>query len=347
MSMDVSKLNPQIREEAVDWLLRFSEGDMERRSREAFVAWLRTSPEHVRAYLRVSALWGDAGMIDRDRKRTLDELVERAKVSDNVIALSRNDRPAQVHRARFFTRKFVGLAASLVVAVLVAFAIMQRLDAPTYSTVIGEQRSITLPDGSKIELNALSALKVKFSEHERRIELTQGQALFSVAKDPARPFIVNSGGAIVKAVGTQFDVNRKVDHTVVTVLEGRVAVTERESSRHKSGEGPSLEPVFLDAGQQVVVQPALVVVPKPADIQVAIAWTEGLLVFDSTPLSEVVQEFNRHNPRQLVIDDESLAALEISGVFPASSETRIVEFLRDRFGVEVQESSAEIRIARR
>ena len=82
-------------------------------------------------------------------------------------------------------------------------------------------------------------------------------------------------------------------------------------------------------------------------MHVAIAWTEGLLVFDSTPLSEVAQEFNRHNPRRLVIDDESLAALEISGVFPASSETRIVEFLRDRFDVEVQESSAEIRIARR
>lgn len=347
MSMDVSKLNPQIREEAVDWLLRFSEGDMERRSREAFVAWLRTSPEHVRAYLRVSALWGDAGMIDRDRKRTLDELVEQANASDNVTVLSTADRIPREKSSRFFTRRLASIAATLVVAVAIFFVAVQRSNEPTYVTAVGEQRSITLPDGSRIELNALSALKVKFSESERRIELTQGQALFSVAKDPARPFIVNSGGAVVKAVGTQFDVNRKVDRTVVTVLEGRVAVTERESSRHKSGEGPSLEPVFLDAGQQVIVQPALVVIPKPADIQVAIAWTEGLLVFDSTPLSEVVQEFNRHNPRQLVIDDESLAALEISGVFPASSETRIVEFLRDRFGVDVQESSAEIRIARR
>ena len=347
MSKTVSKLNPQIREEAVEWLLCFSEGDVERRSREAFVAWLRTSPEHVRAYLRVSALWGDAGMIDRDRKRTLDELVEQANASDNVIVLSTADRVPHEKSSRFFTRRLASIAATVIVAVAIFFVAVQRSNEPTYITAIGEQRSITLLDGSRIELNALSALKVKFSENERRIELTQGQALFSVAKDPARPFIVNSGGTLVKAVGTQFDVNRKPDRTVVTVLEGRVAVTERESSRHKSGEGPSLEPVFLDAGQQVVVQPAVIVVPKPADMHVAIAWTEGLLVFDSTPLSEVAQEFNRHNPRRLVIDDESLAVLEISGVFPASSETRIVEFLRDRFDVEVQESSAEIRIARR
>lgn len=343
-----SRLNPQIREAAAEWLLSFSEGEVGLQAREAFVAWLRTSPEHVRAYLRVSALWADAGMIDRERKRSIDELVERAKTEANVVVLApperrESHRPAATHR-----RWIIGLAASLLMAVLISIVGVQHLGTDTYRTGIGEQRSITLADGSRVELNALSTMKVKFSADERRIDLTQGQALFRVAKQPERPFIVHSGGTEVKAVGTQFDVNRKQDRTVVTVLEGKVAVSERERFRPLSGEGPSLSsPILLGAGEQVVVQPAAIVVPQPADVQVAVAWTEGLLMFDSAPLSEVVQEFNRHNLKPLVINDETLAAFEISGVFPASSETRILEFLRERFDVSVQETEAEIRIARR
>lgn len=347
--MTQMKLNPQIRAEAVDWLLRFSEGEEGAQMRKRFLAWLRTSPEHVRAYLRVSALWADAGMLDLAQKRSIEELVEQAQAVDNVIALPIGEHVGEAAlRSRSAARWSAGIAASLVLAVVLAFAVVQRLDTSVYATAIGEQRSIMLPDGSRIELNAVSAVKVKFSDSERRIDLTRGQALFRVAKDPARPFIVDSDGTLVTAVGTQFDVSKKSDRTVVTVLEGRVAVSERDSLSAKSGPGPVLpRPIFLNAGEQVVIQPAAVVLPKPADIQVAVAWTEGLLVFDATPLSEVVQEFNRHNIKQLVIEDAALAMLEISGVFPASSESRIVEFLRERFDVDVVESRSEIRISRR
>ena len=95
---------------------------------------------------------------------------------------------------------------------------------PIYATEIGERRSITLADGSTVDLNARSRVRIEFSKKERRVDLLDGQALFQVTKDKNRPFIVSSGDATVRAVGTQFDVYRRTNSTTVTVLEGRVAV---------------------------------------------------------------------------------------------------------------------------
>src|SRR5262249_53251968 len=115
-------------------------------------------------------------------------------------------------------------AASFVIVCLAAAAAYWWAGNPVYSTDIGEQRTIALKDGSRVELNARSKIKVLYSKERRSIELIEGQALFSVAKDPTRPFVVSSGNARVRAVGTQFDLYRKPVGTVVTVVEGRVAV---------------------------------------------------------------------------------------------------------------------------
>ncbi len=115
---------------------------------------------------------------------------------------------------------------------------------PLYSTDIGERRSITLADGSTVDLNARSKLRIEFSSAERRVELLDGQALFQVAKDKQRPFIVHSGDATVRAVGTQFDVYRKDSGTTITVLEGRVAVylqRARGDQTNTASEHPSLQ----------------------------------------------------------------------------------------------------------
>jgi transmembrane sensor len=259
---------------------------------------------------------------------------------------------------------------------------------------------LTLADGSTVDLNARSSIRVEFSNSERRIELLDGQALFQVAKDKERPFIVRSGDATVRAVGTQFDVYRKSSGTTITVLEGRVAVysdvhqAQRSAarsfvpsaedapprpsqqaslpssrSRHdpsesrtlgSSGAAPAVpapppgltDPsggaaVFLSAGEQVTVTPAAVPEPQHADLSAATAWMQQRrMIFDATKLSDVVQEFNLYNHRQLVIDSTELSGFRVSGVYSSTDPASLLRFLREQPGIRIIETDAEVRIAR-
>jgi len=254
-------------------------------------------------------------------------------------------------------RSLFALAASIVLLLTaVTWLYLQR---GVYTTDIGEQRSITLDDGSSVELNARSRVRVRFNQQQRVVELMVGQALFRVAKDPGRPFVVKSGDTRVRAVGTQFDIYRKRSGTIVTVVEGRVAVAG--PSAHPPsvrGDGPPAtfdrnNEVLLQAGEQLTVSavaPARAAAqPKPrrANIAVATAWTEKKLVFEGAPLREVVEEFNRYNRQQLVIRDPSLYEFHVSGVFPSTDSARMLDVLRRRFGVTLSRSGNEIEISRR
>src|SRR6266853_1427642 len=223
------KLNAQILEEAADWLVEFSAGDVDAGARQTFDTWLRTSPEHVRAYLELIPIWEEGALPPPHPDAGPDALIALARNADNIVTLTPKagevSQPATSSAARL-PRRRTAIAASAVLA-CVAGGILAWLvlaHNPPYTSQVGEQRSIALPDGSLIELNARSSVRVRFTSNERAVQLLEGQALFRVAKDPARPFIVESDGTRVRAVGTQFDVYRKKTSTTVTVLEGRVTV---------------------------------------------------------------------------------------------------------------------------
>jgi transmembrane sensor len=231
-------MNTQICEEAGEWVVRHRADNLNAADRRRFDAWLRQSPLHVRAYLEMSSIWEGVPNLDPAWNVSADELMARARADSNVLPLgepasreaSSASQPAKpgVARSRAFPGLFFSLAATLLVAVGIAgWLYLQR---GVYSTGFGEQRTIVLADGSVIELNARSRIKVHYSDRERGIDLLEGQALFRVSKNPARPFVVESNGTQVRAVGTQFDVYRKNAGTVVTVVEGRVAVLA--STRH-------------------------------------------------------------------------------------------------------------------
>ena len=344
------RLDARIREEASEWLVSFSEGEVDAEARAAFTRWLRTSPEHIWAYLRVSAFWHDAEMIDQATHGDIDGLVARALSETNVVSLKEIGHASASsgiaeRRATFF-RPWSIAAALMIVCIGALFAVLQFRGGQSYATGIGELRTVTLADGSKVELNACSRINVRFGDSRRYIELLEGQARFSVMKDAARPFIVRSGSTDVKAVGTQFDVNRKPTGTIVTVFEGSVAIsrpaTERTASVPAAEEIPR---VLLSPGDQVTVTPRTITPAKKANLAAATAWTEGLLMFDSAPLSEVVREFNRHNLKPMVIMDERLLDLRISGIFPASGAERLTGFLQERFDIVVQEREDAIRLS--
>jgi transmembrane sensor len=350
LSSTSKRLNAQIREQASEWLVSFSEGEVDAITREAFTHWLRTSPEHVLAYLRVSAFWHDAELIDKTTRGDIDGLVERALKENNVVCLknlSRGSVASDVSERPARSSKPWAIAAVLAILCAgIVFAMLQFQGGQSYVTGVGELRTVTLADGSKVELNARSRIKVKFSDSRRDVELLEGQALFSVAKDTARPFIVRSGNTDVKAVGTQFDVNRRSSGTVVTVFEGRVAVTQSGGERTSIAPAAAEVPrVLLSRGDQVTATERTILPAKKANLAAATAWTEGLLMFDSAPLSEVVQEFNRHNLKPMLIMDDRLSGVRISGIFPTTGAERLTGFLHERFDIVVQEREDAIRLS--
>ena len=177
------------------------------------------------------------------------------------------------------------IAATLAL-LLCAAAVLAWLHilAPLYATDVGEQRSLALPDGSTVELNSRTRIRVRFSATERNIDLMEGQALFRVARDLRRPFVVDSDTARVRAVGTEFDVYRKKSGTVVTVLEGRIEVSQADAR--------ALTGIPLSAGEEIMVRAHTELRPTRVNAETATAWTRRQLVFKSAPLSSVIEEFN-------------------------------------------------------
>lgn len=380
-------MNTQIYDEASEWVVRHRTDDMDAQARRRFDDWLRQSPQHVSAYLEISSIWEGVPQIDASLNLSADQLIERCRARSNVVPLSPGAEPdpflapaaaPAVVRARLF----YSLAATLIVALGVAGWFYQQRGV--YSTGVGEQRTVTLVDGSVIELNARSRIKVRYDDRGRAVELLRGQALFRVASDAAKPFIVASGGTYVRAVGTQFDVYKKSIGTVVTVVEGRVAVTaptpatgvaraESEAAiDHRSAEPRSVptpgnsppratvpdagplhalkldeREVLLGAGEQLVVAQATSSSPQLANIEAVTAWRQQRLVFDDTPLPDVAEEFNRYNHRQLVIEDGGLQTFRVSGSFSSTDPTLLLRFLREQPGILVDETAEEIRILRR
>ena len=344
-----TSVNEQIQDEATEWFIRFCEDEVDGSACEEFDAWLRVSPQHVRAYLDISAFWGAAGSLTRSPKVDVDLLVQRARAAGNVIALDKTTKPeAPVRGERSVHRFRLAVAASILLTCLAlgTWRWWQVVRYPSYATQFGEQRTVTLEDGSIVELNARTRIKVRFTDAGRDVDLIEGQALFRVARNPDRPFTVVTGNTRVRAVGTEFDVYQKTQGTVVTVVEGRVSVSAPpERSATAADVGAQAGPVMLAAGQQVTVTSHRVAAPSHANVAQAMAWTEGKLVFDSTPLSEVVQEFNRYNARPLSIDDPQVLALHISGAFRTTDSAQLIRLLTERFGLVAHDTGEEIRLS--
>lgn len=367
MRQQGANIHTHVLEQASDWFIHFHEGVATREDQGRFNEWLRRSPEHVQAYLQMTVLWEDAEVLQQRPNLDIEAAIARAVTTSNVQPLPGAGSSAAVvpSSGTSYVRgvgRRVALAASVILAVGSALIGWHAFHAnPTYATGIGEQRSVQLDDGSTIELNSRSRVKVRYTEGRRNVNLIAGQAIFRVAKDAQRPFVVTTGATQVRAVGTQFDVNRKHSGTVVTVIEGRVAVLGGPvndvggiTSSSSAASRPSVQPsangqrteVLLRAGEQMIVTATAASVPALANLDAATAWKQRRLVFKDTPLRDVVEEFNRYNKRQLLIQDAQLDGFHISGVFPSTDSNRIVELLRHRFDVSVRVEGNNVRISR-
>lgn len=348
----MNTLDTQIRsavvERASEWFTAHRAGTMGEPERTAFFSWLKTSPMHVEEYLSLAALEGELSSALTEPVMSLQALRELSdQGADEAIGMHRWLRDVSSESAPAQRiRPWLAVLAIVLVVGLGITVWLSRGDGPaqaqTYRTAHGGQGSWRLADGSVLQLDTDSAVSVRFSRGERHVSLEQGQALFQVAHDTRRPFRVAIGPTAVVAVGTQFDIYRRADATVVTVLEGRVRVSSALPAPLAASE------TRLDAGQQLSVRPgASPGLPVRVDASSTVAWLHRQIAFDHQSMAEVAQEFNRYNKVLIIIEDPALRSVPISGVFNAYDLDSFAAFLASLEGVEVQRSADAIRVSRR
>lgn len=323
------------------WLDRRTSGDMTPEQQADFAAWI-AEPEHKQAYERLERTLQNV----RGARDEIGVARLRAEARSRAKAARGNRWVAAIAAcfALFFvggvgsTLWFVGVGPQPERADTVAAISDPGLTAPRgtlIETAAGERLTITLDDGTEVTLNTRTQLEVRYSAGERVVALVEGQALFDVAHDASRPFIVDAGDQRVRALGTQFDVRRAEAGVEVTLLEGRVVVEELGLARSTAAEPEPVHVAELAPGEQFISATAeLQAEIRDADIERVTSWRRGRMVFRDTSLAEAVAEANRYAVRQIVLADEEMAALRISGSFPTDQVDAFVEALTIYFPLE-------------
>ena len=342
-------MNPT--EQATEWFARIREYELSDADRKAFSQWLAESPVHVREYLGVAELWAAVQSSETAPAQSREELILALHSAGdrNVFPLSITDgratipEPTKRIRASTSIRRWIvplGAAASVALIALIAWP--NLFSKSTYRTSRGEQQSIVLSDGSVVQLNTLSTLAIHFDKNRRRVELLQGEALFRVAHDSGRPFDVQTPFAVVRAVGTEFNVYNRTNSTQISVIEGKVRVGTAGSSTqepgislglaqsddvHSSSASATQNVIPLAAGQQVTVSSIAEPKPTPTNVSTTTAWIQRRIVLDNDSVRTAVEEFNRYNRVQIHVQDEELADLRISGVFDVDDPQALIKYL--------------------
>ena len=359
MTSNDEQVRTAIAEQAADWLVANDEG-LDASESAALAAWLRASPVHVEEFLRVSVIARDLREARSDPEYSLETVLARARADDPPIRLPlwpRVTAPLRSLSSRGWLTAALTMAAVVGLSLGLPSLWRVRPVAPApvgvgttalyFATGHGEQLSRRLEDNSVLHLNTDSAVTIRFSKTERLVTLTSGQAEFEVAHDRARAFRVLTGSAEVVAIGTQFDVHLDEDSTLVTVIEGRVAVGPSPMSERR-GTKPNDPPQYVQvsADQQIrVTEAEWPATPISVDAQHTTAWLHREVVFDHEPLERVAAEFNRYAPKPIEIATPGIRNLQISGAFATDDTDAFIAFLRTLNGVRVEVTATRIRVS--
>ena len=352
-------------EDAAAWAVRLDDGALSFEERQALADWLRASPQHVKELLATCAVMMAAGEIDPEKRLSIEALIADAQDRVTPLPGTADGGPAPAEKTPTPGRRrnvavLAGAAAILLSvtsgALLVGRHFMDGASSvePTlaYATRTGEQRSLTLDDGSIIHLNTESDVRIRYGEQERGIDLFRGEALFEVARDPARPFRVRAGDTVAEALGTTFNVYLRDAETTVAVIEGKVAVRRLGETTPAQSDPVAGQPrprrVTLSGGELARVREDQAVLTAPIEsVEAVTSWRARQLRFSNTPLSEIAAQFNRYNRVKLRIEGAELAAFELSANFDADDPQSLVELLETAFPVAAEHSREEIVLRRR
>jgi len=302
--------------EASAWLAQLHGPDRNSAMEADFRGWLAADAEHARAFESVTDTWDAIGRVNPGRL----------------------PRIATRHLPRQSNRRWQ-MAAAGVACCMIAAAAWWHGRYPMYATGIGEQRLVTLEDGTRVSLNAATRIDLDFSATGRHVVLETGEALFEVARNSQRPFVVNAGKRVVTALGTSFVVRREADNLDVTLLDGSVSVGAGNGSpgaaiQTSATLSPGQRLVVRDGGQQIDTPPK----------EAATAWLHGEVILDNTPLAEAVTEMNRHDRQQLNLDGSSIGALPVSGIYRAGNNRDFANAVATVYGLDVVVHGNAIRL---
>jgi transmembrane sensor len=352
--MDANERRERAAADAVRWwglLGNCSPAEVSEADRRDFTEWLRESPLHIAEILRLSVVDDTLRHFEHWHELSYEA---HSEPESNVVSFSASTPPAAPRDAqtrKTKLRRFSIAAAVGVIAVLAGWFGLHAGDT-VLSTDRAERREVMLADGSVVSLEPQTRMRIALGKAERRIILQHGRALFHVAKDAKRPFLVASAGTLVRAVGTVFGVEEVDENTIVTVKEGKVAVIQTEPSAGVHSAFESEQPraasaarrteALLTRNEQLTVSAAgKASAVREVDAGRALAWSEGVLVFESVPLEAVVRRFNQYNHSQIRIRDPELARRTVSGVFQASEPETLIDFIRVAARVTVIRTAGE------
>jgi transmembrane sensor len=311
------------RVQAAAWLERRHREDWNAQEQEKFDAWLTASPAHMVAYVRVETAW---------------------KRADRLSVL-RNPETSQPRATKLGnTHPFLAvLAGALAIVAVVGYLVMPkflRSDELVYATGVGGHRAIVLADGTRIELNTQTTLRMKTDHGARVAWLDQGEAYFKIAHDARRPFVVFVDDRRVTDLGTRFVIRRNPTDLRVALLEGRALFDAPNGSVGSA--------TILSPGDVVTERNHAVALMRKSQKALSddLGWRRGMLIFEHTTLAAAAEEFNRYNTRKIVIANQATASLTIGGTFQVNNIDVFARAMKDLLDVQVQDRGNETVISR-
>ena len=315
------------RAQAADWVVRLQANDITDDQAAAFDAWLSASEANVRAY---DTALGVIQEVEASAPRIAYDL--------RLLPQTRPHFSGQGHVRRGWLVAG-GMAAAATIAIAVLPVSLLSPPPQTFTTAKGEKRTVSLADGTVVNLNAGTRMTVTLARHERRVSMPQGEAVFDVAADRSRPFLIAAGDRTVRVVGTRFDVRRRGDQLSVTVDRGVVEVRPNADAPGRAFRlhpGQKLDHLEGEAA-------ATVRAVEPSDVY---AWRTGRLIYRDQPLGDVVADLNQQYSRQIRLEDPALAATRFSGVLVLDSQDAVIQRLALLAPLSALRSAGEITLLR-
>jgi transmembrane sensor len=310
---------PDRHEEAASWVNRLDQPAIDASLGPEFDRWMDASPDHSDAFADVQALW---------QSDALRQALQQSNATAETMAA-----PAPREGWSRFRSWTPTIAAMLCAAFVTVIMLFSGLSVTTYRTGAGGGEAIVLADGSHVDLSGDSELRVRILPWQRSATLVRGEAFFDIQHEQSRAFRVHSGSTSVRVLGTAFNVDRQSDtRTSVEVYRGAVEV-----------DLAGTDPVVLRKGERTRVADGRIAARSP-NVRKSPDWKSGWFEADDVPLGVLIAKVQRHSGRPIAVDDADLAALPISGRFQVSDPTRVLNAVRQAYGLDVRYDHEQIRI---